>query len=374
MEQRSLECALVRGGTSKGVFVTAAQLPDRDEAILSLFGSPDERQIDGLGGATSTTSKLMVVADSSEDDVDAEFTFGQVSVDKPVIDYGGTCGNLTFAIGPYAIDEGLIAVEDDRAEVDVRLYNTNTDSVVEQRIPVHDGRTEVVGDFKVYGVPRTGARIDTRFLDPAGSETGELLPFGEPTTELETDDGIYEVSAVDVVNPVVFVRARDVGLSGTELPSGVDKNAELLERLERIRGAAAERLGFVDDAAESAEKSPGIPKLAFVAEPTTYTTLTGDTVSGGDIDITARIMSMQKLHPVYAVSGASCTASAALIPGTIPNEVVATNGDTVTLGHPKGTMSVTVSLDSGRLDVEAVEISRTQRRLMEGTAYYLMDD
>lgn len=371
MGREAIECALVRGGTSKGVYVTEGQLPrvGQDEAILSLFGTPDPRQIDGLGGGTSTTSKLMIVRDSDEANVDAEFTFGQVSTDQRVVDYGGTCGNLTFGVGPFAVDEGIVPVDEGNDEVRLTLYNTNTDSYVDQTVPLTNGRARTSGDFKVYGVPRTYARVDSTFLDPAGGETGGLFPLGSPTIDLNTPDGSVEVSVVDVVNPVVFARPETVGLTGTELPAEVDADRELLERIERIRGAACEALGYVDNASKAANVSPGVPKIAFVTGPQTYTTSDGETVVADEIDVTARIMSMQKLHPVYAVSGACCTAAAALLPGTIPNRVTELDRE-VTIGHPKGPMTVSVDVDSQANVVEAVTVPRTQRRLIEGTAYY----
>lgn len=375
-DQEQLTCALVRGGTSKGMLIRGGELPTehQDEAILSVFGSHEPRQVDGIGGATSTTSKLMIVSPSSRPTVDIEYTFGQIGVKEPIIDYGGNCGNMTTAIGPFAYDEGMVdsrkqVSNEDPYQQSLTLFNTNTETRLTQTFPVNGSRALTEGSFSIHGVPGTGARVDTTFHDPSGAKTDELFPLGGPVTSLETSTGPVEATVLDVTTPVVFVRAEALGLTGTEQPDDIDSDSSLLERIEEIRSVACSRLGIVGDASQATHDSPGFPKLAFVTEPRTYETGT-DRVTAPEIDLTARIMSMQYLHPIYAVTGAGCTAAAARLPGTIPHQVATDSTADVAIGHPQGIM--TVSADVEAETVNAVTVSRTQRRLMEGTAFYTL--
>lgn len=370
--QGRIEGWLLRGGTSKGLFVRSGALPSthRDELILELFGSPDPLQVDGVGGSHSHTSKLMVVGPSDASGIDVEYTFGQVGIEKPVVDWGGNCGNLTSAIGVFAMLEGLVPAT--APETELRLYNTNTDTVVEQTIPVDGGEPAVYGDFSIDGVPGTGARIDSRFRDPAGGVTGALFPTGQVTEPIVVGGDECMVSIVDVANPNVFVRANDLGLTGTELPADMAAQPAVLERLEQIRAIACERIGLVEEASRASEESPGVPFVAVVADPASYDCSIGRRVTASEIDVTARMISNGQPHHAYAMTGAICLAAATRLPGTVPAGCIRGGNGAVSIGHPKGTMTVGVETveDEGEPVVESVTVARTARPLMRGSVYY----
>lgn len=368
--QGSVEGRLIRGGTSKGFFVRERGLPDVDgdlleSLILELYGTPDPLQVDGIGGGISSTSKLMIVRPADREGVDVEYTFGQVAVEKPVVDWSGNCGNLTSAIGTFAIEEGLVDPSSNPAEV--TLYNTNTDTRIEQRIPLREGSPDPYGEYEIDGVPGSGARVDSTFLDPAGGVFGSLTPTGDPSEVVAVDGEEYEVSLVDVTNPCVFVRASDVGLDGTELPAELS-NHPAVDTLESTRGAVCERLGLVDDAADAAVERPTVPFVAVVSEPQSYECSTDERVDATDIDVTARIVTTQEPHHAYAMTGAMCLAAATQVRGTVPDAVVPGELDRVRIGHPKGRISVGVSASDGSVD--GVTVGRTAREIMRGTLLY----
>ncbi len=376
--QGSIEGTLLRGGTSRGLYVTPDQLPAagdrRDDLLIELFGTPDPLQIDGIGGGNSHTSKVMIVSDSERPDADVDYTFGQVGIDTEVVDWSGNCGNLTSGVGPYAILSGLIDATEPSAEV--CLYNTNTGTYVDQVIPIVDGGPAVRGDYRVDGIPGTGARVDSYFRDPGGSVTGRLLPTGRRTESLRVDGDEYTVSIVDAANPNVFVRARDLGLDGTELPAELD-DPDLLSRIELLRGAACERLRLVDDRRDAADERAAVPQIAVVSEPQSYERVSGERVDADGIDITARIVTTQTPHHSYATTGAMCLAAATRIDGTLPAAFTrdASPEDDpvdVTIGHPKGTITIGVETATrdGAPAIERVRVGRTARRLVEGEMYY----
>ncbi|ONI41261.1 3-methylitaconate isomerase [Candidatus Epulonipiscium fishelsonii] len=379
-----LDCTIFRGGTSKGVFIDEEKLP-QDKAqwepiLLSLMGSPDKLQINGLGGATSTTSKVAIISKSDHPDCDVNYTFAQVSIDKALVSYKGNCGNISSAVGPYAIHKGLVPVTDGEETI-VRIYNTNTKKVIHSYVKTENGQVKYDGDFAIAGVPGVASMVKLAFVDPAGSMTGKLLPTGNVVDILDVPKyGKFEVSLVDSSNPLVFVKASDVGLTGKELPADIDSDPEMLEKLESIRGVAAVTLGFCKDYTKSAEETPGVPKMTIVAEPADYVTAKGEQVKAEEMDILARMMSMQLTHKVYALTGALCTATAAGIEGTVVNKVVRKNADgsydpaTINIAHPSGLMTNGVEInvnENNEIEVPAAYGYRTARLIMEGVAYYM---
>lgn len=375
---KEVPCTIFRGGTSKGVFFLEECIPtqgkERDDLLLKIMGSPDIRQIDGLGGATSTTSKAAIISISEREDADINYTFAQVAIDKPVVDYKGNCGNISSAVGPYAIEMGLVEAKD--PETVVRIYNTNTKKVIYSHVQTPNKQVSYDGDFSIAGVPGKSAPVRLSFRNPGGAVTGKVLPTGNVRDELEVPGfGKVNVSIVDVTNPLVFIKASDIGLKGTELPDELDGSEKIMALLETIRGLAAQKLGFVEVWEDASLKSPAVPKMTIVEKPGSYRTVGGEDIDGNDMDLLGRMMSMQKTHKTYAMTGALCTVAAAVIPGTVVNGVVKDSFDreNMRIGHPGGLIQVGV--DAGTDAEGEVEIAwawgyRTARLIMKGTAYY----
>jgi len=376
--QVRIPAVYMRGGTSKAVFFHENHLPKdpeiRDRVILAAYGSPDpnRRQIDGMGGAVSTTSKLAIISPSRDPNYDVNYNFGQVSIDKPKIGYQGNCGNISSAVGPFAVDEGLVAAEEPVTRV--RIYQTNTKKLIIAEVPAKDGLYNEEGDYAIDGVPGTGGKITLHFIDPGGSVSGKLLPTGNVTDVIEVPGvGEITVSIVDAANPVVFIRARDLGLTGIEIYE-IEGSAEIRERLEAIRGRGAVMLGLVSSPEEASEISQDVPKIAFVSGPQDYKAVTGQMIGKGEVDLVARIMSMGTLHKAYAATGAICTAGAAKIEDTVVSEVL---GDTareskeIRLGHPGGIIPVGAEVEKkgNSFEYQEAVLWRTARRLMDGYVY-----
>ncbi len=376
--QELIKCCIMRGGTSKGIFLLKNDLPTdeklRDKVIMRIFGTPDIREIDGLGGADALTSKLAIIGPSTRKDCDIDYLFGQVNMVEPMIDYVGNCGNISSAVGPFAIDEGFVEPVEPITKVKINQVNTNRIIIAE--VPVKGKKAEVEGNHTILGVPGTGAKIVLDFADSAGSVTGKLLPTGNATDILHIPgEGDIEVSLVDAANPMVFVRAKDLGLTSSEVPQAIDSNTALLNKIEKIRSVAAQKIGLVEDWRKATHERPYIPFFAICAPPISYQDwTTGEQVDASDIDLTVRLLFMQKMHKAYPVTGSICTVAAAMIPGTIANQMsrpgIKKRGE-LYIGHPSGIIvpEGKVVKEKGRFVIKRAAVDRTARCLMKGYAF-----
>ena len=369
-KQRRFPCVFMRGGTSKAVFFHEEDLPEDQnewpEIFMKVMGTPDVKQIDGMGGTVSSTSKIAVIKKSSRPGIDVDYTFRQVDIVIPRVDGSANCGNISSAVGPYAIDEGLVeAVEPVTV---VRVYNTNTNKVIEEHVRVKDGHACMYGDEVVQGVPGTGSRIDMYFEDPAGSKTGKLFPTGQKKEIFDVPDyGKAEVTVLDCSNPMVFIKASDLGIQGTELTE-LNQNAEVMEHIERIRGMAAQKMGFVENWIDARTKSTSAPKVSIISAPQDYKNMDGDIVKAEDMDICVRAISVGALHKAYPMTVAVGTGAAALIPGTIVYETVRKTGKSIVkLGHSSGVTEAVMKMEGEKVLMGGV--TRTARRIMDGFVY-----
>jgi len=370
MGRMRIPAVFVRGGTSKGVFFHAKDLPadpaERDRIILHALGSPDpyKRQLNGMGGGLSSLSKAVIVAPSKRPDADVDYTFAQVSVDRPVVDFVGACGNLSSAVGAFAVDEGLIRVPD--GEACVRVYQTNTGKFYEARFPVKNGMAVEDGDFEMPGVGGSGARITLDYLDPGGAVTGALLPSGRVADRIEIDGlGPVEVSLVDATNAVVFLDAADLGCTGTERPEALDADARFMARMDEARRKGAVLMGLVNRPEDATLASP---KVGIVAPPAAFTALDGKAYGAGDMDLTVRVISMENVHRAVPGTNGMCIAAATRIEGTIPHRFARDHAP-VRIANPSGVLPVDADVardENGGWTVNSITVYRTQRRLMEG--------
>jgi len=369
-EQIIIPCLYMRGGSSKGGFFLDSELPkdriERDAVLLAAYGSPDARQIDGIGGADPLTSKAAIVSRSARSDADLEYTFCQVDLTREKVSTGGNCGNMLAAVGPYAVWRGLLKAQEGPNRV--RIYTTNTDQVVEVTFSVKGGVPCVEGGTQVPGVPGSGAKVAIDFGDCAGSVSGKLLPTGNAVDVIDIDGMAVRVSLIDAATPFVYVDASDVGGDATATAEAIQADAELMRKLELVRGWAATALGLVDDPAHAREVTPNIPRVIMISSPQDY--MAGDTrVAAADINLCVRQLSMQKPHKALAVTGAVCTSVACRIPGTIVNTQMRGNTDhEIRLGHPSGALAVDAQVDDtpAGLKIRKAAINRTARLLMGG--------
>lgn len=378
--QIKVPATYMRGGTSKGVFFNLDDLPQpaqvageaRDKLLLRVIGSPDPyaKQIDGMGGATSSTSKTVIVSRSQRVDHDVDYLFGQVSIDKPFVDWSGNCGNLSAAVGPFAIHAGLI--DEDRIPqngiVTVRVWQVNIGKTILIHVPIVNGFVQETGEFELDGVTFPAAEIQVDFVDPADGE-GSMFPTGNLVDDLVVPDvGTFNATFINAGIPTIFVDAEALGYQGTELQDDINNDESALARFESIRAHGALKMGLIDSL-EEAQTRQHTPKIAFVSQPKSYLSSSGKAVEAGEVDILVRALSMGKLHHAMMGTAAVAIASAACVPGTLVN-LAAGGGEkeSVTFGHPSGTLKVGAKAKQTEQGwvVEKAIMSRSARILMEG--------
>lgn len=381
--QIKIPATYMRGGTSKGVFFKLDDLPQaaqqagkvRDQLLLRVIGSPDPygKQIDGMGGATSSTSKTVILAKSTQPDHDVDYLFGQVSIDQPFVDWSGNCGNLTAAVGSFAISNGLVDAEriPENGICTVRIWQVNIQKTIIAHVPMSNGQVQETGDFELDGVTFPAAEVAIEFLDPAddGEEGGAMFPTGNVVDTLDVPEiGTFQATFINAGIPTIFLNAEDIGYEGTELQDAINGDAQALARFETIRAYGAKQMGLIQDIAE-AEKRQHTPKIAFVSKPKSYTSSSGKDIQSQDIDLLVRALSMGKLHHAMMGTAAVAIGTAAAIPGTLVNLVAGGRArEAVRFGHPSGTLRVGAQAiqENGQWVVKKAVMSRSARVLMEG--------
>lgn len=379
MQNRRLRATFMRGGTSKAVMFRREDLPadsgDWDAIFLQAMGSPDPngRQLDGMGGGISSLSKVCVIGPPSRPDADVDYTFAQISVREAMVDYGGNCGNMSSAVGPFAVEEEIVPRPRD-GEAVVRIHNTNTSKIIVSRFPVVDGALAPDGDLEIDGIAGKAAPIRLEFLDPGGARTGKLLPTGKVCDALEVGGlGRIEASCVDAANPCVFVAASDVGKTGSELPDELESDSAFLHNMEAIRRAASVRMGIARNV-DAAARATSVPKVAMVCGPQAARTLSGRRLAAGEADIAVRMLSMGQPHRAVPITGAICLAVAARVPGSVAHRSSRAAAGPIRIAHPSGITLVDASVTAdGAVDTIRAEygaVYRTARRLFEGNVVY----
>lgn len=389
MPVTEIEIDLIRGGTSKGVFIALDRLPTqpaaRDAFALALMGSPDPMQLDGLGGTHSSTSKLMAITGGEQarrlghdvpPDIDVAYVFGQVGIREPVVDWRGDCGNLTAGIALHAILHGLVPARDGSTRV--RMLNLNSRSMASCDVPTPDGAPAVDGTFSMPGVPGTAARIEVALHSPAGGAGHPVLPTGRPIESIELDGASVSATILDVMNPVVIVPATALGIRGTELPDALNRDARFLAQVEALRAEAARRCGLAAPGEDVRMISPAVPRVLFAARAEDHVLVDGSAVAGADHDVVVRTSSMGLVHHALTGSGLMAAAAAARLPGAVLSGLLGPRSDpsaATRLAHPKGVVEVRADVTPGPVPrVDSVTLSRTARRLLSGTAYVRIPD
>ncbi|NNA54748.1 2-methylaconitate cis-trans isomerase PrpF [Pseudomonas koreensis] len=382
--QIKIPATYMRGGTSKGVFFSLKDLPEaaqvpgpaRDALLLRVIGSPDpyDKQIDGMGGATSSTSKTVILSKSIKADHDVDYLFGQVSIDKPFVDWSGNCGNLSAAVGSFAISNGLVDASriPHNGVAVVRVWQANIGKTIIAHVPITNGEVQETGDFELDGVTFPAAEVQVEFMDPAAEEEGgggSMFPTGNLIDQLEVPGvGTFQATMINAGIPTIFVNAEDIGYTGTELQSAINSDPKALQMFETIRAYGALRMGLISHLDEAAKRQH-TPKVAFVAKPADYVASSGKAIAAGDVDLLVRALSMGKLHHAMMGTAAVAIGTAAAISGTLVN--LAAGGierNAVRFGHPSGTLRVgaEASLENGEWVVKKAIMSRSARVLMEG--------
>lgn len=382
--QLRIPATYMRGGTSKGVFFSLDNLPleaqqpgrERDALLMRVIGSPDPygKQIDGMGGATSSTSKTVIVSPSRRPGHDVDYLFGQVSIDRPFVDWSGNCGNLSAAVGAFAIAKGLMPFErlPENGMATVRIWQANIGKTIIAEVPIRNGEVQELGDFELDGVTFPAAEISLAFLDPAAGEEGEggaMFPTGKVVDELDVPEiGVIKATMIDAGIPTIFVDAESIGFKGTELQDDINGDSEILKRFESIRAHGALRMGLITSLDEAVARQH-TPKVAFVSKPQAYTSSSGKPVTPDDVDLLVRALSMGKLHHAMMGTAAVAIGTAAAVPGTLVNTAAGGGQrESVCFGHPSGTLRVGASVEhvDGEWRVTRAVMSRSARVLMEG--------
>ncbi len=381
--QIKIPATYMRGGTSKGVFFKLDDLPEaaqqagrvRDQLLLRVIGSPDPyaKQIDGMGGATSSTSKTVILAKSQQPEHDVDYLFGQVSIDQPFVDWSGNCGNLTAAVGSFAISNGLVdaARIPENGICTVRIWQVNIQKTIIAHVPITQGQVQETGDFELDGVTFPAAEVQIEFLDPAddGEDGGAMFPTGNLVDTLEVPEiGRFQATFINAGIPTIFLNAEDIGYTGSELQDAINGDAKALARFETIRAYGAKQMGLIQDISEAASRQH-TPKIAFVSKPKQYVSSSGKTITEQDTNLLVRALSMGQLHHAMMGTAAVAIGTAASIPGTLVN-LAAGGGarEAVRFGHPSGTLRVGAQAiqEKGQWVVKKAVMSRSARVLMEG--------
>jgi hypothetical protein len=371
MDQAFIPAIFMRGGSSKGVFFHARDLPAnrvaQDAIFLAVLGSPDPygRQLDGMGGGISSLSKAVIIGPPTHPDADVDYLFAQVAVDKPIVDWSSNCGNLSSAVGPFAVDEGLVRVAD--GEALLRIHQVNTKRIIHARFPVQGGKAVTAGDFTMAGVAGRGARIRLDFLAPGGGATGHLLPTGKPKDTLQHEGRAYVASLIDAANACVFLDAHELGLTGTESPDAIEADPARMALLDALRRQAGVMMGL---AARPEAVGLALPKIAVVAPPAAYGALDGASFTADSHDIAVRMISMERAHRAVPLTGAMCLGVASRIPGSVPHRLAGkpARADETRVANPSGILSVGAEVREGAAGwfAESAVVYRSARRLMQG--------